>query len=150
MDGGLPWGADGSGMEDGTAEDGGGEETEKDPLSIFDCGRFPGPIADGVPCDGIDSDGRASAVEWDAAVGAPAFAAAAGLRGGGWEEAGPEHGRQGRRGRVGRGAGAPGARGGARGAVNKCGALLGSMMMSTLFDLRVRTGSAWPGRAPVI
>jgi hypothetical protein len=34
----------------------------------------------------------------------------------------------------------------------KRGALIGSTMMSILFDLpvRVRTGSAWPGRGPVI
>jgi hypothetical protein len=57
---------------------------------------------------------------------------------------------QGRRGAQGAGRQKRAPRGGARGAVKQCGALLGSMMMSILFDWRVRTGSAWPGRGPVI
>jgi hypothetical protein len=64
-------------------------------------------------------------------------------------------GRRGARGakneRPGAGLGAPSAP--ARGA-GRCKkmrqALLDSMMMSLLFDLRVRTGSAWPGRGPFI
>jgi hypothetical protein len=49
---------------------------------------------------------------------------------------------QGRRGARGAGRQKRAPRGGARGAVKRCGALLGSMMMRILFDLRVRTGSA--------
>jgi hypothetical protein len=77
MDEGLPWGADDGWMEDGAGEDRGGEGKEKASLSFYDCGWFPARTADGVPGDDIDDDAAASA-EWDAAAGAPAFAAAAG------------------------------------------------------------------------
>ncbi len=66
------------------------------------------------------------------------------------QQAVAHQGWQGRRGARGAGCQKRAPRGGALGAVKKCRALLGSMMRSILFDLRVRTGSAWPGRGPVI
>jgi hypothetical protein len=83
---------------------------------------------------------EASAAGTAGVAGTAAAAAAA--------SAGGKQGWQGRRGARGAGRQKRAPRGGARGAVKKCGALLGSMMMSILFDLSVRTGSAWPGRGP--